>query len=254
MKNMKGETLKMSEKHILTKNLKEAEFYVLQSEKGNFITKSSYGRNPLTFPDELWKDTLIWDSYSECSKAKRKLDKIYRASYKIVRLLSRQLKKQLMSILGTDVKSILNGDITDKVIVVDPTKEMRVDGYLIKSCKFFIQNIDEYNAIKQKEKEKAEKEAEERKKLKPLAEDLVYLIQKYDPYHWDYKKKYDDMKPVDIVLMNRNKGHQISITKKAYGDSYDVPIEEVFTPRELDELHSLCDKLGYKLDNWVQYY
>ena len=62
------------------------------------------------------------------------------------------------------------------------------------------------------------------------------------------------MNPVDIVLMNRNKGHMITMSRKTYGDSSGIPIEELVNPRDLDELRSLCDKLGYKLDDWVEYY
>ena len=173
-----------------------------------------------------------------------------------MKLLPKQIRKLLVLILGNDVRSILNGDITDKVIVVDPTRvktHVGGGGYPVRACEFFIQDIDEYSAVKEKEIEKEKEEKEERRKLYPLAEDLVYLIKKYDPHYWDWEERYHEMEPVDLVLMKRNKGIQISIDKKAYGDSYSVPIEEVFNPRDLDELRSLCDKLGYRLDNRVHY-
>ena len=65
----------MSEKHILTKKeIKDADFYVLQTAEDEFVSDVSYRGRLFDYPN-FTTYTLIWGSYSECSRAKKKTRK-----------------------------------------------------------------------------------------------------------------------------------------------------------------------------------
>ena len=72
---------------------------------------------------------------------------------------------------------------------------------------------------------------------------LIQILEKHR--FWGYE--------VDELLADINNNSTLELVGKAHGDSYEKPIERVFTEKELDELQTLCKDLGYLLPEYAEY-